>query len=354
MKKNIIITAGGTGGHIFPALAVAKILSENYNIIWVGSSSGLENQIIPKYGYSLETVAVGGIRKKKAVHKLVLPLVLLKAAGQSLSIILRHKPQAIVGFGGYAAFPICLTGRLLAKPVIIHEQNSIAGLTNRLIAKAATKVLTAFPGVLPSKKTFLVGNPVREEIINLAAEEINNPAETDKLRILIVGGSQGAKVLNEIVPAALAKIPQHIVQVLHQVGRNEIEPVEQIYKEYQINAQVVKFIDDMALAYKNADVVICRSGASTVAEIACINAAAIFVPYPYAVDDHQAANAKYLADNEAAYFILQSRLNPEMLAELLLSLSPAKCRDIAARANKFAIKDAPERICQQIEYVITK
>ncbi len=360
MKPNIIISAGGTGGHIFPALAVAHELSERYNIIWVGGKSGLENQIVPKHGYPLKTVSVGGVRNKGIMRKLMLPFVMFRALLQSLIIIIRYNPKVIVGFGGYATFPICLMGRLINKPIVIHEQNSVAGLTNKIIAKFAKKVLTAFPNVLPAKNTVLVGNPVRKEIIKLTKVNVSHESlehkqsDPSKLKILVIGGSLGAKALNDNVPLAVTQIREHIESVYHQVGRGELDLVSEVYKQHNVNAKVVSFIDDMASAYLDADVVICRAGASTVAEVAAVGITAIFIPYPYAVDDHQTTNAAYLAKNEAAYLIPQKNLNPDDLAKLLASLTPEKTREMAIKARGMGIEDATEQICQQIEKVIIR
>lgn len=351
MKKNIIISAGGTGGHIFPALAVAKELTCNYNIIWVGAKTGLENQLIPKHGYVLETVSVAGVRNKGFLRKLSLPWVLFKALWQCIYILLKYNPCATIGFGGYATFPICLGSRLFAKPVLIHEQNSVAGLTNRVIAKIATRILTAFPGVLPSPKTVLVGNPVRKEILELGSQE-QRVRETDKLRILIIGGSLGAKVLNDTVPLAVAKIGGHIAEVIHQVGRGDLETVQSLYAQYGIKAFVTNFIDDMARAYLSSDVIICRAGASTVAEVAAAGVAAIFVPYPYAVDDHQTTNARYLSEHGAALLIPQPELTADGLARVLAELTPGKCHRMATQARQLAILDATHRICNQLANVV--
>lgn len=348
MNKTIIISAGGTGGHIFPALAIAKQLQNSYKIIWVGAKTGLENTLIPQHGFLLETVTVAGVRNKGLLRKLLLPFTLLRAHVECLKILLKHRPALVVGFGGYATFPITLTAKLLAKPVVIHEQNSVAGLTNRILARVANKILVAFPYVLTSSKTLLVGNPVRQEIIaafhnkNILGEGVAG------LRILIIGGSLGAKALNDNVPLALAKLGNKVAEVTHQVGRSEIEPIAEIYRQNKVSAKVVNFVEDMAAAYTNADLIICRAGASTVAEVACAGIAAIFVPYPYAVDDHQTVNTRQLVAVGAAQLLPQTNLTPDSLAEIIRNLSYTQCQAMGQKARSIAIIDSAERICQQI------
>lgn len=347
MKPNLIISAGGTGGHIFPALAIAKELESRFTIIWVGGSVGLENQIIPKYGYKLETVAIGGVRNKGIIRKLMLPIILLRACFSCFIILAKYRPKAVIGFGGYAAFPVAVMARLFNKPVIIHEQNSVAGLTNRILSRFAKCVLTAFPNVLSSPKTFVVGNPVRNEIIQAGIEKVKS-SDHHGLRVLVIGGSLGAKVLNDYVPLALARSRHRFTGVLHQVGRGNAGVVMDLYQKYNLNAEVVTFIDDIAEAYKTADLVICRAGASTVTEISCAGVAAIFVPYPYAVDDHQTTNAKYLADNGAAILLPQKDLTPEYLASIIDELDTDKCNQIGQAARDMAISNSTEQICEHI------
>lgn len=352
MKPKIIISAGGTGGHIFPALAIAKQLSNDYQIIWVGAKVGLENKLVPEHGYKLETVTVSGVRNKGLLRKLSLPFSMVRSAIECLFICIKHRPKIIIGFGGYATFPICVMGKLLAKPVVIHEQNSIAGLTNKVVAKFANVVLTAFPNVLKSKKTFLVGNPVRDEVISSYDWRIAQPNISSKLRVLIVGGSLGAKVLNDTVPQALGLIQDQIAQVTHQVGRSSPDEVITSYKNAGINANVVTFIDNMGQAYANADLIICRAGASTVAEVASAGIAAIFVPYPYAVDDHQTTNAKYLVESDAALLIPQIKLDVDYLANEIKKLTVDKCQQMGQFAHGLAINNSSELICTQVKQII--
>lgn len=344
-KSVIIISAGGTGGHIFPALAVAKQLADSYDVVWVGGKVGMENQIIPQNGYPLETVSVAGVRNKGALRKLMLPLTMLRALFECYLILRKHRPTTVIGFGGYATFPILLAARILGKKTLIHEQNSVAGLTNRALAKIVNQVLTAFPNVLGGAKTQLVGNPVRQEIIDIVPAKVNT---TGKLNILIVGGSLGAKALNDNVPLALNSIKDKIGVITHQVGRNDGSTVADYYREHGLNAQVVNFIDNMAEAYSNSDIIICRAGASTVAEVSCAGKCAIFVPYPYAVDNHQTHNANYLVEQKAAFLLPQSKLTPESLAGLINELNPEKCQQIGIKAKSLAITSSTELICATI------
>ena len=350
--KTLIISAGGTGGHIFPALAVAAQLEGKYNLVWVGGKTGLENKLVPEHGYPLARVTVAGVRNKGLLRKLFLPFTLLRAMFECLIIILRYRPVAIIGFGGYATFPIVVMGKLLRRPVLIHEQNSIAGYTNRSLAYFATAILTAFPGVLAGAKTRLVGNPVRAAIKQITAPINREIGTRNKLRIVVLGGSLGAKALNDNVPLALARISQHIESVVHQVGRGDAASVSELYQEYNISARVVNFIDDMASVYATADLVICRAGASTVAEITAVGLAAIFVPYPSAVDDHQTSNAHYLVAHQAAFLLPQHQLSVAQLADLVARLTPTKCQQMAIKARELALPDSTAQICQAIECLI--
>lgn len=354
IKPNLIISAGGTGGHIFPALAVAKELSNQYNIIWVGAKIGLENTLVPQHGYPLETVSVGGVRNKGIVRKLSLPLTLLRSGLECLALIRKYRPVAIVGFGGYATFPICITGRICRIPVIVHEQNAVAGMTNKIVSKFANRILSAFPNVLTGSKTFLVGNPVREEIIAAYQPNKYQQPRNDKLRILIVGGSLGAKVLNDNLPLALSLCANSIGQVTHQIGRSDVEPVTKSYHDAGLDTHVnvVKFIDNMAEAFASHDLIICRAGASTVAEVAAVGIAAVFVPYPYAVDDHQTINARYLSDMGGAVLLPQTQLTPQKLAAIISTMTLDKCEEYANKARSLALLDSTQQICHHVKQVI--
>lgn len=342
-KRTVLITAGGTGGHVFPALSIAKELLSEYEVIWVGAKTGIENDIVPKNNIPLLTINISGMRKKGMLKMLMMPFLLIRAFWQCLKIIIKHRPDVVVGFGGYATFPICFMAYLLKIPVVIHEQNSVAGLSNRVLSKFASTVMVAFDGVLSSKKTKLVGNPVRGDIVAIENPATRYKKRSDGLNVLIVGGSLGAKALNDIMPEVVSKLT-NINQVLHQVGRGDAGAVKKHYQDLKVNAQVVNFIDDMAMVYENTDLIICRSGASTVSEVCVAGIAAIFIPYPYAVDDHQRYNAEPLVSNGAAYMILQSKLTADGLKDLISSLDREKCRVMAEKAKEVAINDSVARI----------
>ncbi len=351
--KKIIFTAGGTGGHIFPALAVAKLCMPEYDILWVGAKGGIENKIIPEHGIPISNVNISGLRKKGILRLIVMPFLLLRAFIQTFIIILRERPDVIVGFGGYATFPVCFMGVILRIPVVIHEQNSVPGLSNKILSWFVNKVIVAFPNVLASKKTVLLGNPVRNDIANIEAPEFRYPPRTGGLNILVLGGSLGAKIFNDILPEVFGMVNdkqgEHIASITHQVGKGDHEMVTRLYRKFGItNAIVINFIDDMADMYANIDLVICRAGASTVSEVSACGIAAIFVPYPYAVDDHQKYNALNLVKNGASMMFIQSELKVAELADTLISLDRSKCMDMARRAKKLAIPNSSEKIKEVI------
>jgi len=346
MRKKILFTAGGTGGHIFPALAILKQCQDEYDVFWVGSRQGIENKIIRDNNIEFEAITISGLRKKGLLKLFLMPFILLYACFQALIIILKHRPDAIVGFGGYVTFPVCLVGSLLRIPTIIHEQNSVAGLSNKFLAKFVTKVLVAYPNVLPSKKAILVGNPVRNDILNIPAPEQRFQNNTNNgLRVLVLGGSLGAQILNETMPKVFAEInkikPNHIVSITHQVGRGDKEIVANNYLELGIKANVVNFIEDMADVYSQTDLIICRSGASTVSEICAVGIASIFIPYFYAVDNHQYYNAKPLEDIGAAKIIPQNKISVRGLVNYISGLSLKDCQKMAIQARSLAILDSP-------------
>lgn len=346
-KPTIFFSAGGTGGHIFPALAVARLFLDEYNVVWIGTSTGLENEIVPKNNIMLETIKISGLRRKSIAKMLMMPFKLIYAFFQAMKLIQKYRPQVIVGFGGYATFPICLIGRIFRIPVLIHEQNAIPGLSNKILAKFATKVMVAFDGVIPSSKTIVVGNPVRSEILSIDVPETRYTNKNSGLNILIVGGSLGAKVFNELLPDVMAKV-KNVANITHQVGRGDKSLVEGAYKKHGVHVNVVNFIDDMANAYTKADLVICRAGASTVSEVAAVGIAAIFVPYPYAVDDHQYYNAKYLVDAGAAQVIKQRDLTEDGLADVINHLDKNSCHTMAINGRKVAKPNSSDDIYQLV------
>lgn len=347
-KKTIFITAGGTGGHVFPALAVAKELEPDFDVVWIGATVGIENELVPKNGFKLERLRISGLRKKGWLKLFLMPFLLSFAVAKSIKLILVYRPDVVVGFGGYAAFPVSLAAWILRIPVIIHEQNSIAGLSNKILARLATYVLVAFGGVLPGKNTILVGNPVRADIVKVDPVELRYRDRVDGLSVLILGGSLGAKLLNDSIPHVLAGV-KSVSKIIHQVGRGDDSSVVASYQELGISqAKVVKFIDDMADAYAQADLIISRSGASTVSEICAVGVATIFIPYPYAVDDHQRYNAAPLVANGAAFMLLQADFQIEDCIKLIDSLDREKCLHMALQAKKLDVPDSINKICQII------
>ena len=352
LNKTILISAGGTGGHIFPALSIAKKLLHEYNVVWVGAKSGIEATIIPKNNIPLYSVNISGLRNKGSIRKILMPFMLLRSFFECLKIIIKTKPDVIVGFGGYATFSICFVGVMLRIPVIIHEQNSIAGLTNKILSKIVTKVLVAYNGVLESKNTVVTGNPVRDEINNLDAPEIRYKDRSGGLNILVVGGSLGAKKLNEIMPEVCALLP-NLDYVVHQVGCGDAGFVSQHYQKLGVNAKVHSFIEDMAIEYGRADLIICRSGASTVSEIMSAGVATVFVPYPYAVDDHQRYNVEELVKSGASFMVLQEDISTDLLVSMIKSLDREECLKMAKLSRSFAIPDSTDRIVKVIQkYII--
>jgi UDP-N-acetylglucosamine--N-acetylmuramyl-(pentapeptide) pyrophosphoryl-undecaprenol N-acetylglucosamine transferase len=338
--RTILVMAGGTGGHIMPALAVADVLRERgWRIVWLGSRLGMEADLVPKRGYPVEYIRFAGLRGKGLVRKALLPLNLLIAFWQCARVIFRVRPDVVLGLGGYISFPGGMMAALLGRPLVLHEQNAIAGLANKVLAQVADRRLVGFPKVLA--KAGWVGNPVRAAIVALPAPDARFAGRGGRLRLLVVGGSLGAQALNEVVPAALANLaPDARPAVRHQAGTRHIEELRANYARAGVDGECVAFIDDMAAALGEADCVICRSGALTVAEVAAAGVAAIFVPFPFAVDDHQSANARFLSDQGAALLVPQKELTPQRLAETLAGFTREKLLEMARRARALAKPDA--------------
>jgi len=316
----ILVMAGGTGGHVYPALAVAEALkAKSRDIVWLGTRRGLEARVVPAAGIPIEWVSVHGLRGKGRMTLLAAPFRLCYALGQSLRIVARHRPSVVLGMGGFVSGPGGLAAWLLRRPLVIHEQNAVSGLTNRLLARLARVVLQAFPGSFSARvNATSVGNPVRAEITAIAAPEVRMADRDGPLRLLILGGSQGALALNRVLPAALRRLGQDVPLIVrHQAGERTIAVAEEAYRDSGTEVEILPFIDDMADAYQWADLVVCRAGALTVAEIAAAGLAAIFIPFPAAVDDHQTANAMPMVTAGAAAIIAESELSEEMLAKML-------------------------------------
>lgn len=353
MTRTILIMAGGTGGHVFPGLAVADYLkAAGWHVVWLGTDGGMETMLVPQRGYATEVICFSGVRGKSAAAWLTLPLRLLLAFWQSAKVIFRVRPDVVLGMGGYPAFPGGMMAALLGKPLLIHEQNSIAGLTNKVLAQLADKVLLGFPGAIRNdKKSVFSGNPVRNEIGQLDAPEKRYVARSksggEHLKLLVIGGSLGAHALNIAVPQALQLIPQdRRPLVTHQAGAKHLDTLQQNYAEAGVAGELVAFIDDMAARYADCDLVICRAGALTVAELAAAGVASILVPFPYAVDDHQTSNAKFLSDQGAAVLLPQNELTPQGLAQLLTGLTREKLLAMAVKARALAKPDATRLVAE--------
>ena len=349
MSHSILIMAGGTGGHIFPALAVADMLrAQGWRVTWLGAPNSMEAELIPKHRYEMAWVRFSGVRGKGWLRLLTLPFDLLIALWQSAAAILRSRPDVVLGMGGYITFPGGMMAALLRRPLVIHEQNSIAGMSNRVLARIAQKVLSGFPDVLP--KAIWCGNPVRSDIAALPDPRQRYAARSGKLNVLVVGGSLGARALNETLPQALALLqPEMRPIILHQTGKQHFAAVQQAYQQAGVQADIKPFIDEMAKHYGNADLVICRAGALTVAELAAAGVASILIPFPFAVDDHQTHNARFLSNAGAAVLLPQNELSAEKLAQLLQVMSREKLSVMAQQARSVAKADAAQRVAQVCE-----
>ncbi|HEX9852658.1 MAG TPA: undecaprenyldiphospho-muramoylpentapeptide beta-N-acetylglucosaminyltransferase [Woeseiaceae bacterium] len=347
--RPIMIMAGGTGGHVYPALAVARSLAaHSCHVVWLGTRRGLEARVVPAAGIEMEWVSVHGLRGKGLATLLTAPFRLLIALYQSLRAMQHHRPAAVLGMGGFVSGPGGLAAWITRRPLLIHEQNAVAGMTNRLLARLARVVLQAFPGSFPpAVKCETVGNPVRREIAALPVPALRFAIRTGPLRLLVLGGSQGALALNRSVPAALARMPSgNRPLVRHQTGERTLDVAREAYRRHDIDAELVPFVEDMAEAYGWADLVICRAGALTVAELAAVGLAAIFVPFPAAVDDHQTANARPMVAAGAAAMIAERDLDDDALASVLARWLASRdaLRQRAELARGLAMPDALERI----------
>ncbi len=344
-----MIMAGGTGGHIFPALAVAENLqARGWNIVWLGSPAGMEAKLVAPRGYTMAWINMSGVRGKGLLRAVTLPLQLLIAFWQSARAIFTHRPDVVLGMGGYVSFPGGMMASLLNRPLAIHEQNSVAGLANRVLAKIADRVLAGFPDAFAAQGGVWTGNPVRSEIAALAAPAQRYAGRSGPLRLTVIGGSLGAQALNSTVPQALALIPQaERPQVTHQSGQRHLAEVEQYYREAGVEATLLPFIDNMAAQYAEADLIICRAGASTIAELAAAGIASVLVPFPHAVDDHQTHNARFLSERGAAVLIPQQELTPQKLADLLRTLKRDALMEMANKARAVAKPEATQTVADE-------
>jgi UDP-N-acetylglucosamine--N-acetylmuramyl-(pentapeptide) pyrophosphoryl-undecaprenol N-acetylglucosamine transferase len=342
--STILIMAGGTGGHVFPGLAVAdQMRNAGWHVVWLGGKDGMEVDLVPRRGYELQAIRFSGLRGKGWLRMALLPLNLLIAFWQSARVLFRVRPDVVLGMGGYVSFPGGMMAVLFNRPLVVHEQNSIAGLANKLLAEVADRRLTGFPGAL--RKSQWCGNPVRSEITALPVPEERFRHRAGPLQLLVVGGSLGAQALNDIVPQSLALLPgERRPQVTHQSGVKHLERLRDNYALAGVPAETVAFIDDMAASYGRADLVICRAGALTVTELAAAGAASILVPFPHAVDDHQTHNARFLSAAGAAVLVQQRDLSPRRLADLLLELTRDKLLEMATRARALAKPDAARSV----------
>lgn len=343
--RTLLIMAGGTGGHIFPGLAVAEqARAAGWQVVWMGARGGMEERLVPRHGYSTAWIRAKAARGKGLLQKLFLPANLLFSFWESARHIRRIRPDVVLGLGGYVAFPGGMMASLLGKPLALHEQNAIAGLANKVLAGVSDKVMVAFPDAL--SKAEWTGNPVRVDIAAIAAPEERFRGRQGPLRILVVGGSLGAQALNDAMPRALALLGERPT-VVHQSGEKHLEALRANYAAAGVQGELVAFIDDMARRYAEADLVVCRAGAVTIAELSAGGMASVLVPFPYAVDDHQTANARFLADRGAAILLPQTELTPERLAQLIRSLDRSALLQMARNARGLGKPEAAKVVAQR-------
>lgn len=349
MTKTLLVMAGGTGGHVFPGLAVADYLKDRgWNVVWMGNPDGMEAKLVPSRGYEMAGVRFTGLRGKGLLRKLMLPVTLLSGFLQARREIRRIKPDVVLGMGGYISFPGGMMAVLAGCPLVVHEQNSIPGLANRVLAKVAKRVVCGFPNALP--RSLWAGNPVRPEIAQLGGPEERFASRQPPLRLLVLGGSLGAAAINEIVPKGIALLPEaERPLIVHQAGAKHLQTLNDNYAVAGVKATCVPFIDDMAGAYEWADLVICRSGALTVAELAAAGVASILVPFPHAVDDHQTTNARFLTSAGGAILLAQDEMTPESIS-LIRNYTRGQLLQMAERARALAKPDATAevaRVCEE-------
>lgn len=348
-KPCALIMAGGTGGHIFPGLAVAKdLIAKGWRVHWLGAPASMEARVVPTHGIPLELVAFAGVRGKGIKTLLTAPFKLVKAIAQARRIVQSLQPDVVIGLGGFITVPGAAAARMCGVPIVLHEQNAIAGMANRYLSHIAKRVFTAFPNVL--SKGEWVGNPMRNEFLMQPPAQQRFAQRTGPLKVLVLGGSLGAKALNEAVPAALALMPQQQrPQVVHQSGANHIDALRDTYFAAGVDGDLRAFIDDVATLMASADVVICRAGASTVTELTAVGAPALLVPFPHAVDDHQTANAQFLVQAQAAWLVQQTELSPQWLANWLAGLTRQQLTQCGQNASAVAQTNAVQAIVQAVQ-----
>ncbi len=345
--STIMIMAGGTGGHVYPAMAVADYLKQRgWQVVWLATEGGMENRLIEGKGYAKAMMTMRGVRGKGFKGWLLLPMKLLTAFKQARLAIQQYQPDMVLGMGGFAAFPGGVMAKLMGKPLVIHEQNSVAGLTNKVLSKLANTVLTAFPNVL-ANSDMVVGNPIRLALTQMDMPEQRYATRTGNLKVLVLGGSLGAAALNEVLPKAFAQLAvEQRPVIIHQAGEKHIEALVKNYNDAGVVAETRAFIQDMAEVYHWADVVICRAGALTVAELACVGVASVLVPFPYAVDDHQTTNAAYLVEGGAAMMVQQNVFDVNHASALIKQLTRESCLKMAINAKKLAKPIATETVAK--------
>ncbi len=346
----VAIMAGGTGGHVFPALAIAdRLRASGCEVSWIGTARGIENRVVPDAGYPLNLISVTGVRGKGVKSLLLAPFQISRALWESRKILSTIKPHLVLGFGGFVAGPVGLAAKLRGDPLAIHEQNARAGTTNRILARWADRVMTGFPDSL--ERAVYVGNPVRRDICEVPPAQIKS---NEPLNILVLGGSQGARALNQVLPAALQELAQkREINVRHQCGPRWLDDTRNLYTSLQLPVEVEAFIDQMSDAYSWSDLVICRSGAMTVAEVAAVGRPALFIPFPFAIDDHQTANAQWLVNQGGAELIQESEMTPDLLNQILARLvQPENLQQMASASRAAAITDSADRMLQICEELI--
>lgn len=348
--KTLMVMAGGTGGHVYPAMAVADHLqAKGWQVVWLCTEGGMENRLITNKPYEKAMITMQGVRGKGLLGWLKLPYKLFIACKQAKAAIKQHQPNLILGMGGFAAFPGGLMAKLTRTPLVIHEQNSVAGLTNKVMTKLANRTLAAFPDAFGDKAT-LVGNPVRQDIMKIMHPEYRFDDRNDPFCVLVIGGSLGAKVFNDVLPAAFARVTEkRKIQVVHQAGEKHIEALTKAYEAGRVNATPVAFIKNMHEAYEWADLVICRAGALTIAELSAGGVASILVPFPFAVDDHQTSNAGYLSENSAAVLMPQPLMTEDEITEVLTNITREDCIAMANNAHKLGQPNATTAVAQICE-----